>query len=81
MDGRLYETDADGNPNVFNVERNSDGSWLNNDWTNSDNHWNADNEIVFRLRKRLFPRLDGVVFSVRVIQASFPSTKHFAYFV
>lgn len=47
--------DSDGNPKVFNVERNEDGSWLNNNWAKPDNRWNADNQFVFRLRKCLFP--------------------------
>ena len=44
--------DSDGNPNVFNVNRNEDGKeWLNNNWANPTNKWNLDNEFVFHLRK------------------------------
>ncbi|MBU4421699.1 hypothetical protein KKB41_01910 [Patescibacteria group bacterium] len=50
-DGAAYKTDSDGNPNVFNMERNDDGLWLNNNWAKPTNKWNPDNEIVFRLRK------------------------------
>lgn len=44
-------TDSNGNPNVFNLERNEDGLWLNNNWANPDNRWNSENEFVFGLRK------------------------------
>ena len=48
---RHNNTDSDGNPNVFNVECNDDGTlWLNTNWVNPDNTWNLDNRIVFRLR-------------------------------
>ena len=47
------KTDSDGNPNVFKVKRNDDTPWLNSNWANPDNHWNLDNEFVFRLRKYL----------------------------
>jgi hypothetical protein len=50
-------TDRNGNPNVFNVEHNDDGLWLNNNWANVDNKWNLDNELMFRLRKKLFSAL------------------------
>jgi hypothetical protein len=68
LDGRLYKTDSDGNPNVFNVERNADGTWLNNNWANPTNEWNPDNGILFRLRKSsLSARLQRAVFSFRVV--------------
>ena len=52
--GISYITDSDGNPNVFNVKCNDDGTrWLNANWVNPDNEWNLDNEIVFRLRNSL----------------------------
>lgn len=58
MDGAIYETDSDGNPNVFNVNRNDDGkSWLNNNWAKPTNKWNSDNEVVFRLRKSFLSAL------------------------
>lgn len=52
-DGVLYKTDRDGNPNVFNLNRNDDGLWLNNNWTNPTNRWNANYEFVFSLRNSL----------------------------
>ena len=52
MDGVAHKNDSDGNPNVFNVNRNDDGkAWLNDNWAKPDNKWNTDNEIIFRLRK------------------------------
>lgn len=67
LDGAAYISDSDGNPNVFNVERNDNGKlWLDNDWTNPDNRWNLDNRIVFRLRNSLHfsPRSGGAEFLV-----------------
>ena len=50
------KTDSDGNPNVFNVERNDDGKrWLNTNWVNPNDQWNLDNRLVFRLRKFPLP--------------------------
>jgi hypothetical protein len=43
------KTDRDGNPNVFNLERNEDGLWLNNNWANPESRWNPDNEFIFYL--------------------------------
>lgn len=52
--GILYKTDSDGNPNIFNVEHDDDGKrWLNGNWDNPDNFWNADNLWVFA-RRNLF---------------------------
>ena len=45
--------DRDGNPNVFNLERDEDGLWLNDNWMNPENRWNPENEFVFVLRKSL----------------------------
>ena len=53
-DGAPHKTDSDGNPNVFNVEHNDDGLWLNNNWAKPDNEWNPDNKFVFRLRNYFF---------------------------
>ena len=44
-------TDRNGNPGVFNLERNEDGLWLNNNWAKPENRWNSDYKFVFRLRK------------------------------
>ena len=63
-DGTSYDTDSAGYPNVFNLERNDDGLWLNNDWAKPDNTWNPDNEFVFRFRNcLLFHNLKGCGFS------------------
>lgn len=51
IEGTLYITDSNGNPNVFKLERNEDGLWLNDNWANPDNRWNPENEFVFSLRK------------------------------
>ncbi len=61
---RTAQTDSDGNPNVFNLERNADGLWLDNNWAKPDNTWNPDNQLVFRLRNCfLFRGLTGCGFS------------------
>ena len=39
--------DSDGDPKLFNVERNDSELWLNSNWSNPDNFWNADNQWVF----------------------------------
>lgn len=51
MDGMSYITGRNGNPNVFNLKRNENGLWLNDNWANPDNKWNSENEVVFSLRK------------------------------
>lgn len=75
------QSDSDGNPNVFNVERNDDGSWLNNNWAKPTNKWNANNEFVFRLRKCLIPRLHGAVFSFRIFEVLLPAPEHLTYLI
>lgn len=57
LDGVLYISDPDGNPNVFKLERNEDGLWLNNNWARPDNKWNPNNQFVFRLRKNFLSAL------------------------
>src|SRR3989344_4508760 len=76
-DGAAHRTDRDGNPNVFNLERNEDGLWLNNNWTNPGNKWNPDNEFVFRLRKYVLSALRGCGFSFRDSPSSFSSRRAF----
>ena len=44
-----------GSPNVFDVVRNSDGSHLCRNWAKPDNYWNADSQLLFRLRKPARP--------------------------
>jgi hypothetical protein len=57
LDGALYNSDPDGNPNVFKLERNDDGSWLNNNLAKPDNEWNPNNQFVFSLRKSFLSAL------------------------
>lgn len=78
----LYtKADSDGNPNVFKVGHTDDGLWLNDYWAKPDNKWNPENQFVFSLRKHyLFPVFGGVLFSY-IIQAFFPTPKHFADFI
>jgi len=51
VEGMPHNTDRNSNSNVFNLERNEDGLWLNDNWANPDNKWNPDNEFVFSMRK------------------------------
>ena len=46
-DDALCIRNSDGDLNVFNVEHNDDGLWLNSNYGNPDNVWNADNQWVF----------------------------------
>ena len=55
-DGSGDGADADGNPNVFNVNHDDNGRWLNNKWAKPDNKWNPDNQLLFRLRNSVLPR-------------------------
>ena len=46
MDDTLHI--LDGNPNVLNVNRNSNGNrWLNNNIVNPDNVWNDNESLLF----------------------------------
>lgn len=66
-DGTTYTTDRDGNPNVFNMNRNADGVWLNTNNAKPSNRWNAENKFVFRTRNYfLFRALYGAVFLFRI---------------
>ena len=72
IDGCMHVTDSDGNPNVFNVNRNDDGKrWLNANYANPDNRWNLENEIVFCLSNCLvsLPVFMGRVF-LKVVHSS-----------
>ena len=80
MAGRTI-TDRNGNPNVFTVNHNDNGLWLNNNWTNPTNKWNLDNELMFRLRKYFFSVLNEAVFLFRIGQIFLPTAKHFAGFI
>lgn len=46
-DGVSHKADANGNLNVLNVERNSNGSWVNRNYANPDNVWNGNYPLVF----------------------------------
>ena len=64
-DGISYKTDRDGNPNVFKLERNDDGLWLNENWASPDNRWNPDNEFIFVLPSK------SLYFSLKYIEGVF----------
>lgn len=44
-------TASGGDPDVFNVVRNGDGSWLGRSWAGPGEEWHPEDEFVFRLRK------------------------------
>ncbi|MEK9175711.1 MAG: hypothetical protein AAB795_03950 [Patescibacteria group bacterium] len=44
-------TDRDGYPDVFNLHRDANGLWLDDNWAESTDKWLPDNEFVFRFRK------------------------------
>ena len=74
-------TDSDGNPNVFELERYDDGLWLDDNWAKPDNEWNPNNKFVFRLRNSfLFRGLHVAVFLFRIAEIFLPTTEHLAYF-
>ena len=74
-------TDSDGNPNVFKLERNDDGLWLNDNWAKPDNEWNPDNKFVFRLRNSfLFRGLYVAVFLFGIAEIFLPTSEHLARF-
>ena len=45
---------SDGDPNVFNVERDDGGLWLNANYDNPGNVWYPDYRWVFALRNSLY---------------------------
>ena len=45
--GPAHRTDSDGDLNVFNVDHDDNGRWLNSNYGKPDNVWNADNRWVF----------------------------------
>lgn len=47
MEDALYIRDSDGDLKVFNVECNDSRLWLNSNYGNPDNFWNADNQWAF----------------------------------
>ncbi len=46
-EGVSYNTDSDGNLNVFNVDHDDDDRWLNTYNGHPDNLYNPDNRVVF----------------------------------
>ena len=79
-DGAAYKTDRNGNPNVFNLKRNEDGLWLEDNWAKPENRWNPDNEFVFRLRKCFLSAVNLLiaVFLFRSVQVLLPASEHLA---
>jgi hypothetical protein len=45
---------SDGDPNLLNVNRNDNGSWLNTNYDNPDNQWNRDNGFAFAVSQLSF---------------------------
>jgi hypothetical protein len=58
-EGKSYISDSDGYLKVFNVERNDDGAWLNSNYDNPDNVWDASNRWLFRRNCLYFSRSNG----------------------
>lgn len=84
MDGVAHTADRDGNPNVFNLNRNDDDLWLNDNNAKPSNRWDADNQFVFRSRKSLLFRpsiLCRAVFLFTGFDILLPATKHPAAFL
>ncbi len=76
IDGALYITDSDGNLNVFNVECNDNGLWLNSNNGNPDNFWNGNNRWLFRLPRNSLHFLSRLpVGGVLFLKLSAPSPK------
>lgn len=79
LDGVAHITDRNGNPNVFKLERNDDGLWLNNNWAKPDNKWNPNNKFAFCLRKYLLSApLQVAVFLFKIAQTFLPAAEHSA---
>jgi len=54
MEGVLYITGSDGNPNVLNANRNDDGQLVGANWDKPDNQWNDNGAFVFPVSATLF---------------------------
>src|SRR3989344_1850930 len=75
-------TDSDGNPNVFELERYDDGLWLNDHWAKPDNERNPNNKFVFRLRNSfLFRGLHVAVFLFGIAEIFLPTAEHLTRFL
>lgn len=59
-DGMMHVPDSDGNPNVFNLEHDDDGMWLNSNWYNPDDGVDHDNLWFARLRNFRYFSLDFI---------------------
>jgi hypothetical protein len=78
-DGFQTIRDRDGNPRLFNCNRNGAESWLNNNNGRDDNEWNWNNRF-FLVRKSLISPLlfgGGVLFG----NLSQPATEYSAYLI
>lgn len=81
IDDASHNTDSDGNPNVFKLERNDDGLWLNDNWAEPDDEWDPGSKFVLRLRNCfLSAALHVAVFLFRIVQILLPTTEHLADF-
>lgn len=63
-DGTSRKADANGNLNVLNVERNSNGSYVNRNYANPDNVWNGNERLLVCRKCQCFSlqRTRGVSF-------------------
>ncbi|MFA6042757.1 MAG: hypothetical protein WCV85_00985 [Patescibacteria group bacterium] len=50
--GMKQITSWNGNPHVFNLERDENGLWLYENYAKSNKEWNPKSEFAFRLRKK-----------------------------
>ena len=57
MDSAIYIIDSDGYLRVFSVEHNDNGQWLNSNYGNTENVWNADEQWLFVRRNSLYSPL------------------------
>ena len=83
MEGVLYITDSNGNPNVLGLNRHDKGRWLNAYNGHADNRWNRENGFVFLAPKvfSFLPRSGGgVLFIPSVVEGfynlSLPTAQH-----
>lgn len=69
MEGVLYITDSDGNPNVLSANRNDDGQWVNANWDKPDNQWNDNGAFAFLVSANLFISLQPLCLESFVLRA------------
>jgi len=77
MEGALHISDSDGDLNLFNVERNDDGLWLNTNYGNPDNFWDPDDRFVCVRRNSLYFPLLEAGFFIKIVFASHPAFYRF----